>query len=88
MEGYQDALRFLKLSGLIRCTDCKTVMTSSRVDCPGCLEVEEQAEKSELPMGLRQVFEEARVVEAAADGIFSWLMRPIEIEDPFMCLLT
>ena len=85
LEGYQDALRFLKLSGLIRCADCRTV---TKVDCPACREVEEEAEKSELPEPLRRVFEEARNVEAAADGIFSWFMRPIEIEDPFMCLLT
>ena len=85
LEGYQDALRFLKLSRLIRCADCKTL---TKVDCPGCREVEEEAEKSELPKAMRQVFEEARNVEAAAGGLFSWFMRPIEIEDPFMCLLT
>ena len=85
LEGYQDALRFLKLSGLVRCEHCKTV---TRVGCPGCREVEEKAEKSDLPEAMKQVFEEARKVEEAAGGLFSWLLRPIEIEDPFMCLLT
>ena len=85
LEGYQDALRFLKLSGLIRCEDCKTV---TKVDCLGCREEEEKAQRSDLPEAMKQVFEEARKVEEAADGLFSWLPRPIEIEDPFMCLLT
>ena len=85
LEGYQDALRFLKLSGLIRCEDCKTV---TREDCLGCREEEEKAEKSDLPESMRQVFEEARKVEEAAGGLFSWFLRPIEFEDPFMCLLT
>ena len=97
LEGYQDALRFLKISGLLRCADCKTV---TRVDCATCRQVEEEAEKSHLPESVRQVFEEARETEAAADGLFSWFIRPIEMsfewflppiecsEDPFMCLLT
>ena len=82
LEGYQDALRFLKLSGLIKCEECKTLTkedykTLPKEDCAKCKELEKQAEDSNLPESLRQVFQEARQSEASAGGFLSGLIQTI-----------
>ena len=80
LAGYQDALQFLKLSGLIQCEECKTkegYKTLTKEDCARCKELEKQAEDSNLPESLRQVFQEARQSEASTSGFLSRLIRPI-----------
>ena len=82
LEGYQDALQFLKLSGLIQCEECKTLTkedykTLTKEDCAKCKELEKQAEDSNLPESLRQVFQEARQSEANAGGFLSGLIQSI-----------
>ena len=61
LAGYQDALQFLRLSGLIQCKECKTLTkedykTLTKEDCAKCKQLEKQAEDSKLPESLRQVF--------------------------------
>ena len=82
LAGFQDTFRFLKLSCLIKCEECKTLSkedynTLPKEDCAKCKELERQAEDSKLPESLRQVFQEARQSEASAGGFLSWLIRPI-----------
>ena len=82
LEGYQDALQFLKLSGLIQCEECKTLTkedykTLTKEDCAKCKELEKQAEDSNLPESLRQVFQEARQSEATDSGFLSQLIQTI-----------
>ena len=82
LAGYQDALQFLKLSGLIQCEECKTLTkedykTLTKEDCAKCKELEKQAEDSNLPESLRQVFQEARQSEASAGGFLSGLIQTI-----------
>ena len=82
LEGYQDALQFLKLSGLIQCEECKTLTkedykTLTKEDCARCKELEKQAEDSKLPESLRQVFQEARQSEATTSGFLSELIQTI-----------
>ena len=80
--GYRDTLQFLKLSGLIKCEECKTLTkedykTLPKEDCAKCKELEKQAEDSNLPESLRQVFQEARQSEASAGGFLSGLIQTI-----------
>ena len=82
LAGYQDALQFLKLSGLIQCEECKTLTkedykTLTKKDCARCKELEKQTEDSNLPESLRQVFQEARQSEASAGGFLSGLIQTI-----------
>ena len=82
LEGYQDALQFLKLRGLIQCEECKTLTkedykTLTKKDCAKCKELEKQAEDSKLPESLRQVFQEARQSEATTSGFLSQLIQSI-----------
>ena len=82
LEGYQDALQFLRLSGLIQCKECKTLTkedykTLTKEDCAKCKELEKQAEDSKLPESLRQVFQEARQSEATTSSFLSWLIQQI-----------
>ena len=82
LAGYQDALQFLKLSGLIQCEECKTLTkedykTLTKEDCAKCKELEKQAEDSKLPESLRQVFQEARQSEATTGGFLSQLIQSI-----------
>ena len=82
LAGYQDALQFLKLSGLIQCKECKTLTkedykTLPKEDCTKCKELEKQAEDSNLPESLRQVFQEARQSEATTSGFLSGLIQSI-----------
>ena len=83
LAGYQDTLQFLKLSGLIKCEECKTLTeeeykTLPKEDCAKCKELEKQAEDSNLPESLRQVFQEARQSEATIGGFLSQLTQPIK----------
>lgn len=83
LAGYQDALQFLKLSGLIQCKECKTLTkedckTLPKEDCTKCKELEKQAEDSNLPESLRQVFQEARQSETTTGGFLSQLTQPIK----------
>ena len=80
--GYRDTFQFLKLSGLIQCEECKTLTeedykTLPKEDCAKCKELEKQAEDSNLPESLRQVFQEARQSEAYAGGFLSGLIQSI-----------
>ena len=82
LAGYQDTLQFLKLSGLIKCEECKTLTeeeykTPTKEDCARCKELEKQAEDSNLPESLRQVFQEARQSEATTSGFLSRLIQTI-----------
>ena len=82
LAGFQDTLQFLKLSGLIQCEECKTLTeedykTLPKEDCAKCKELEKQAEDSNLPESLRQVFQEARQSEASAGGFLSRLIQTI-----------
>ena len=83
LEGYQDALQFLKLSGLIQCEECKTLTKedyktlNTKEDCARCKELEKQAEDFKLPESLRQVFQEARQSEATTSGFLSELIQTI-----------
>ena len=82
LAGYQDTVRFLKLSGLIQCEECKTLTeeecnTLTKEDCAKCKELEKQAEDSNLPESLRQVFQEARQSEATTSGFLSELIQTI-----------
>ena len=82
LAGFQDTLQFLKLSGLIQCEECKTLTkedykTLTKEDCAKCKELEKQAEDSNLPESLRQVFQEARQSEASAGGFLSGLIQTI-----------
>ena len=82
LEGYQDTFQFLKLRGLIQCEECKTLTkedykTLTKEDCAKCKELEKQAEDSELPESLRQVFQEARQSEASTGGFLSGLIQTI-----------
>ena len=74
LSGYQDTLQFLKHSGLIKCEECKTM---TEEDCAKCKELEKQAEDSNLPESLRQVFQEARQSEASTRGFLSGLIQTI-----------
>ena len=80
--GYRDTFQFLKLSGLIQCEECKTLTeedykTLPKEDCAKCKELEQQAEDSNLPESLRQVFQEARQSEATTGGFLSQLIQSI-----------
>ena len=80
--GYRDTFQFLKLSGLIQCEECKTLTeedykTLPKEDCAKCKELEQQAEDSNLPESLRQVFQEARQSEASAGGFLFGLIQTI-----------
>ena len=80
--GYRDTFQFLKLSGLIQCEECKTLTeedykTLPKEDCAKCKELEKQAEDSNLPESLRQVFQEARQSEATTSGFLSKLIQTI-----------
>ena len=78
--GYRDTLQYLKLCGLFHCEECKTkenFKTLPKKDCAKCKELEEQAEDSNLPESLRQVFQEARQSEASAGGFLSGLIQTI-----------
>ena len=80
LAGYQDALQFLKLSGLIQCEECKTkedYNTLPKENCAKCKELETQADESNLPESLRQVFQEARQSEATTSGFLSQLTHSI-----------
>ena len=82
LEGYQDALQFLKLSGLIQCEECKNLTkedykTLTKEDCAKCKQLEKQAEDSKLPETLRQVFQEARQSEATTGGFLSGMIQTI-----------
>ena len=84
MAGYQDTFQFLKLSGLIKCEECKTLteeeckaLTKDKEDCAKCKELEKKAEDSKLPESLRQVFQEARQSEATTSGFLSRLIQTI-----------
>ena len=82
LAGHQDVLLFLKLSGLIQCEECKTLTeedykTLPKEDCAKCKELEKQAEDSNLPESLRQVFQEARQSEATTSGFLSELIQTI-----------
>ena len=82
LEGYQDALQFLKLSGLIQCEECKTLTKEdykalTKEDCAKCKELEKRAEDSNLPESLRQVFQEARQSAANASCFLSGLIQSI-----------
>ena len=82
LAGFQDTLQFLKLSGLIQCEECKTLTeeeykTLTKENCARCKELEKQAEDSNLPESLRQVFQEARQSEANAGGFLSGLIQSI-----------
>ena len=82
LAGFQDTLQFLKLSGLIQCEECKTLTkedykTLTKEDCAKCKEIEKQAEDSNLPESLRQVFQEARQSEATTSGFLSELIQTI-----------
>ena len=81
--GYRDTFQFLKLSGPIQCEECKTLTeedykTLPKEDCAKCKELEKQAEDSNLPESLRQVFQEARQSEATTGGFLSQLTQPIK----------
>ena len=83
LEGYRDTFKFLKLRGLIQCKECKTLTkedykTLTKEDCAKCKELEKQAEDSNLPESLRQVFQEARQSEATTSGFLSQLTQPIK----------
>ena len=80
--GYRDTFQFLKLGGLIQCEECKTLTeeeykTLTKEDCAKCKELEKQAEDSNLPESLRQVFQEARQSEATTSGFLSGLIQTI-----------
>ena len=82
MAGFQDTFQFLKLSGLIKCEECKTLTEEeckalSKEDCAKCKELEKKADESDLPESLRQVFQEARQSEASAGGFLSGLIQTI-----------
>ena len=82
LAGFQDTLQFLKLSGLIQCEECKTLTeeeykTLTKENCARCKELEKQAEDSNLPESLRQVFQEARQSEATTSGFLSGLIQTI-----------
>ena len=80
LAGYQDTVRFLKLSGLIQCEECKTkedYKTIPKEDCAKCRELEKQAEDSKLPESLKQVFYEARQSEATTGGFLSGMIQTI-----------
>ena len=82
LAGFQDTLQFLKLSGLIQSEECKTLTkedykTLTKEDCAKCKELEKQAEDSNLPESLRQVFQEARQSEATTGGFLSQLIQSI-----------
>ena len=91
--GYRDTFQFLKLSGLIQCEECKTLTeedykTHPKEDCARCKELEEQAEDSNLPESLRQVFEEARQSEASASGFLSRLIQSIRSSMAWLLTLS
>ena len=80
--GYRDTFQFLKLSGLIKCEECNTLTkedykTLPKEDCAKCKELEKQADDSNLPESLRQVFQEARQSEATTRGFLSQLIQTI-----------
>ena len=80
LAGYRDTLQFLKLSGLIQCEECKTkedYNTLPKENCAKCKELEKQADESNLPESLRQVFQEARQSEATTSGFLSRLIQTI-----------
>ena len=84
MAGYEDTFQFLKLNGLIKCEECKTLteeeckaLTKDKEDCAKCKELEKKAEDSKLPESLRQVFQEARQSETTTGSFLSRLIRPI-----------
>ena len=80
LAGYQDTVRFLKLSGLIQCEECKTkedYKTIPKEYCAKCRELEKQAEDSKLPESLKQVFHEARQSEATTGGFLSGMIQTI-----------
>ena len=82
MAGYEDTFQFLKLNGLIKCEECKTLTKEEckalTKDCAKCKELEKKAEDSKLPESLRQVFQEARQSEATTSGFLSQLTQPIK----------
>ena len=95
LAGFQDTFRFLKLSGLIKCEECKTLtkeeckaLTKDKEDCAKCKELEKQAEDSNLPESLRQVFQEARQSEATTSGFLSRLIRPIRYSLAWLLTLS
>ena len=81
MAGYEDTFQFLKLNGLIKCEECKTLTEEEckalTKDCAKCKELEKKAEDSKLPESLRQVFQEARQSEATTSGFLSELIQTI-----------
>ena len=80
LAGYRDTLQYLKLSGLIQCEECKTkedYNTLPKENCVKCKELEKQADESNLPESLRQVFQEARQSEATTSGFLSELIQTI-----------
>ena len=81
MAGYEDTFQFLKLNGLIKCEECKTLTKEEckalTKDCAKCKELEKKAEGSKLPESLRQVFQEARQSEASTRGFLSGLIQTI-----------
>ena len=80
LAGYQDALQFLKLSGLIQCEECKTkedYNTLPKENCAKCKELEKQADESNLPESLRQVFQRARQSVVTTSGFLSELIQTI-----------
>ena len=93
LAGYQDTLQFLKHSGLIKCEECKTLTeeeykTLPKEDCAKCKELEKQAEDSNLPESLRQVFQEARQSEASAGGFLSGLIQSIRSSMAWLLTLS
>ena len=93
LAGFQDTLQFLKLSGLIQCEACKTLTkedykTLTKEDCAKCKELEKQAEDSNLPESLRQVFQEVRQPEASAGGFLSWLIQSIRSSMAWLLTLS
>ena len=80
--GFQDTFQFLKLSGLIKCEECKTLTKEeykalTKENCAKCKELEKKAQDSKLPESLRQVFQEARQSEASTRGFLSGLIKTI-----------